>query len=64
MAAYKEAIITEDKKVRCPICGTTNGFANDGAFVRNYIIRCKSSRRNHEHYFILNFNAGEEKKND
>lgn len=64
MAAYKQAIIESDQRIRCPICGRVNGIANDGAVIRNYIIRCKSSRRNHEHYFILNFNVGKEKKDD
>ena len=54
----KQAIITEDKKIKCPVCGKTNGIANDGAFVRGYIIRCRSSKRNHEHSFILNIGEG------
>lgn len=61
METYKLAIVEDDNRIRCPICGRVNGIANDGAVIRNYIVRCKSSRRNHEHYFILN--AGEEKKN-
>ena len=62
MEAYRQTVIEDDRRIRCPICGRVNGIANDGAVIRNYIVRCKSSRRNHEHYFILN--AGEEKKND
>lgn len=61
MAAYKQAIIEDDKRIRCPICGRVCGLANDGAVIRNYIIRCRSSRRNNEHLFVLNW---EEKKND
>lgn len=61
MATYKQAIIEDDKRIRCPICGRVAGLANDGAVIRNYIIRCRSSRRNNEHFFVLNW---EEKKND
>lgn len=61
MATYKQAIIEDDKRIRCPICGHVNGLANDGAVIRNYIIRCRCSRRNNEHFFVLNW---EEKKND
>lgn len=50
----KEAIIMPDKKIKCPYCYKTNGMVNENAFVRNYIIRCKGSRRGHEHYFCLN----------
>lgn len=62
MGELKQAIITEDKKIKCPLCYKTNGIVNNEAYVRNYIIRCKSSRRNHEHYFILNI--GENCNND
>ena len=62
METYKQAIIEDNKVIRCPICGRVNGLANDGAFVRNYIIRCKSSRRNHEHYFTLNIEHRREKE--
>lgn len=62
METYKQAIIEDDRRARCPICGRVNGIVNDGAVIRNYIVRCKSSRRNREHYFILD--TGEEKKND
>lgn len=61
MATYKQAIIEDNKCIRCPICGRVNGLVNDGAVIRNYIIRCRSSRRNNEHFFVLNW---EEKKND
>lgn len=50
----KEAIITTDGKIKCPICGKTNGMISGSETIRNYRIRCKSSRRNHEHYFVLN----------
>lgn len=50
----KEAIITPDNKIKCPHCGKTNGMVTGNETVRNFKIRCKGSRRNHEHYFVLN----------
>lgn len=57
MEQLKEAIITPDNKIRCPICGKVCGLITGCETVRNFKIRCKSSRRNHEHYFVLNVEA-------
>lgn len=56
----KEAIITTDGKIKCPICGKTNGMITGKEKVENFRIRCKSSRRGHEHFFVLN--VGKEDK--
>ena len=40
MEAYRQAVIEDDRRIRCPICGRVNGIANDGAVIRNYIVRC------------------------
>lgn len=61
MKKYREAII-EENKIRCPICGATNGMITGRETIRNYKIRCKSSRRNHEHFFMLNVEPKKEKK--
>lgn len=55
-----EAMIEEGTgKIRCPICGKTNGMVTRGAYVRGHKVRCKSSRRGHEHFFILNYGTPE-----
>lgn len=59
MEEIKRAIINEDGKVICPYCGKTNGLVNGTELVINYKIRCKSSRRGREHFFLLF--AGNEK---
>lgn len=58
MEELKQAVITDDGKIKCPICYKTNGQVHINTFVRNYVIRCRGSRRNNEHFFVLNF--GEE----
>lgn len=55
----KEAIITPDKKIKCPICGKTNGVITGQETVRNYKMRCRASRRGWEHFFTLNVEKGE-----
>lgn len=50
----REAVITPDKKIHCPICGKTNGMITGEETIRNYKIRCRGSRRGWEHYFVLN----------
>ena len=57
----KEAIITLDKKIKCPICNKTNGLLNKEAVIKDYKIRCRGSRRGAEHFFILN-SGGDEKQ--
>ena len=57
MNGLLQAIITPDKKVKCPICGKTAMILNDDTFIRNCQIRCRASRKGLEHYFMLN--AGE-----
>lgn len=54
MEELKEAIIGPDRKIRCPVCGKTNGMITGQEKVENFRIRCKSSRRGHEHFFVLN----------
>lgn len=58
----KEAIITPDNKIKCPICYKTNGKVTGEETVRNFKIRCRGSKRNHEHYFMLNLNVEKENK--
>lgn len=50
----QEAVITPDKKIQCPICGKCNGMITGQETIRNFIVRCRGSRRNLEHYFMLN----------
>ncbi len=50
----KEAIVTPDGKLRCPVCGAINGELVGDEVVKNLRIRCRKSRRNKEHSFILN----------
>lgn len=52
MEELKTAII-EDGKVKCPYCGKVNGCVTGSEFVYNYKIRCRGSRRGHEHFFLL-----------
>lgn len=59
MEKLKEAIVTPDNKIRCPICGKVNGMITGQEIVRNFRIRCKGSRRNHEHFFMLNTESEE-----
>lgn len=54
MEKLKGAIITHDKKIKCPYCFKTNGMITGRETVRNFKIRCKGSRRGREHYFVLN----------
>lgn len=61
MIDERQAIIEPGTmKIKCPVCGKTNGLINRNAKVCNFRIRCKSSRRNHEHFFILNWQPEEE----
>lgn len=60
--AVAEAIITEDNKVKCPYCGKVNGVLTGHETVRNYKIRCRASRKNQEHFFVLNVEG--EQRND
>lgn len=59
MEELKEAIITPDNKIRCPICGKVQGMITGRETVRNFKIRCRSSRRNCEHFFMLNAESEE-----
>lgn len=54
METYKQAIITDDKKIKCPYCFKTCGMINEGALIKNYKVRCRGSRRGKEHFFWLN----------
>lgn len=60
MDELKQAIITPDKKIKCPYCFKTNGMVTGRETVRGFVIRCKGSRRGHEHYFVLNTEADTE----
>lgn len=51
--SLKEAIIA-DKKIKCPICGKTNGMITGFETIRNYKVRCRGSRRGWEHFFVVN----------
>ena len=57
----KEAIITPDNKIQCPICHKTNGIITGQETIRNFRIRCRSSRRGLEHFFMLNVEKEENK---
>ncbi len=59
MEILKEAIITENGKIKCPYCGKTNGMITGNETIRNYKVRCRGSRRGHEHFFVLNTEVGE-----
>lgn len=59
----KEAVITADKKIQCPICGKCNGMVTGEETIRNFKVRCRGSRRDWEHFFVLNVER-EEKAND
>lgn len=54
MEILKEAVITPDKKIHCPICGKTNGIITGQETIRNFKVRCRGSRRNLEHFFMIN----------
>ena len=62
METVKNAIIGTDRKIRCPYawCGKDNGIANKDAIIKDYIVRCRASRRGHEHYFLINWNGKKE----
>ena len=62
METYKQAIITDDKKIKCPYCFKTCGMINEGALIKNYKVRCRGSRRGKEHFFMLN--VGKEEKTE
>lgn len=53
----KNAVIDEDKKIRCPVCGKTNGVLNEGASIKNYKMRCRGSRKGYEHFFMINIDS-------
>lgn len=54
MEILKEAIITPDKKIKCPICGKTCGMITGQETIRNYKVKCRGSRREWQHYFVIN----------
>lgn len=54
MRKLKNAIIDPCGKIRCPVCGTVNGRVTGMETIKNFMVRCRSSRRNHEHFFMLN----------
>lgn len=50
----KEAIITPKGEVRCPYCGLLCAKLTGGETIMNFRMRCRGSRRDTEHYFMLN----------
>lgn len=54
---YQEAVV-KDNKVFCPVCGALNMTLTGEEQMRNVRIRCRKSKSNSEHYFIVN--VGEE----
>lgn len=68
MEELQQAIIQADGRIRCPFdwCGKVNGVVSDGTIIKNYIVRCRASRRGREHFFVVNWNSEEkgEAKND
>ena len=54
MDELKNAVITPDKKIKCPVCGKTCGMITGLETIRNYKVRCRGSRRGWEHFFMLN----------
>lgn len=57
----KQAIIEAGTgKIKCPVCGKTNGLVTAGAYCRGHRVRCRSSRRGCEHFFILNYGQGKD----
>lgn len=59
MEIIKDAVITEDKKIKCAICGKTNGMVTGHETIVNFRIRCRGSRRGHEHFILLNIEPEE-----
>lgn len=53
MAEIKEAIIM-DNKIFCPWCNKCNGRISGSEVVKNFVIRCRGSRKNNVHEFVLN----------
>ncbi len=54
METLKEAVITKDKRIKCPICGKVNGQLFGGEKIENYRVRCRGSNSKFEHFFALN----------
>ena len=50
---YREAVV-KDNKVFCPVCGALNMTLTGEEQMRNVRIRCRKSKSNSEHYFIVN----------
>ena len=51
---YKNAII-EDGRVLCPYCYKLNLKVDGSEVIRNLKIKCRGSRRNANHCFVVNF---------
>lgn len=58
MENLKQAVIETDGRIRCPVCFKVNGIVTNDAILKNYKIRCRTSRRGHEHFFVVNWNGG------
>ncbi|MCM1325241.1 MAG: hypothetical protein NC094_01325 [Bacteroidales bacterium] len=58
----RQAIITEDKKIYCPLCKKLNGILTGQETIRNYKIRCRGSNGRMEHFFMLNAEPEKEEK--
>lgn len=59
----RQAIITEDKKIRCPYCNKINGELTGNEEIHNFKVRCRGSNGRLEHFFMLNVER-EVKEND
>lgn len=62
MEQLKQAVITEDRKIRCPFCGKLNGELTGKEEIHNFRIRCRGSGGRMEHFFMLNVNREREVK--
>ena len=54
METIKEAII-ENGRVLCPYCYKMNLKVDGSEVIQNLKIKCRGSRRNAIHHFIVNF---------
>ncbi len=61
MEEIKKAVISKDKKIRCPYCGKLNGQLTGNEVIRNFKMRCRGSNGRMEHFFVLDYSGMEGK---
>lgn len=60
MEVVRNALVKESWVI-CPICGKRQFKVCDNTTIHNLEFRCKRSRRNDEHFMLVNFNGGGKK---